>query len=48
MNLCVEGVETKEQLDIIKEMPVDLIQGYYFDKPMTQTAFEKKYLPNMH
>ncbi len=48
VNLCVEGVETKEQLDIIKEMPVDLIQGYYFDKPMTQTAFEKKYLPNMH
>ena len=48
VNVCVEGVETEQQLNIIKEMPVDLIQGYYFDKPMTQEAFEKKYLPNMH
>ncbi len=48
VNVCVEGVETEQQLNIIKDMPVDLIQGYYYDKPMTQEAFEKKYLPNMH
>ncbi|MCR4788603.1 MAG: EAL domain-containing protein [Lachnospiraceae bacterium] len=48
VNLCVEGVETKRQLDIIRPMPVDLIQGFYFDKPMPQEEFEKKYLPNMH
>lgn len=48
VNVCVEGVESEEQFDIIKDMPVDLIQGYYFDMPMTQEAFEKKYLPNMH
>ncbi len=46
--LCVEGVETKEQLDILKDLPVDLIQGYYFDKPMPQSEFERKYLPLMH
>ena len=47
VNLCVEGVETEEQLDIIRKMPVDLIQGFYFDRPMTRDAFEKKYLPDM-
>ena len=47
VNLCVEGVERKEQLDILKNMRVDLIQGYYFDKPMPCSAFERKYCPNM-
>lgn len=29
-----EGVETKEQLDYLKNIGCDLIQGYYFSKPM--------------
>lgn len=29
-----EGVETKEQLEILKNLGVDYIQGYYFAKPM--------------
>ena len=29
-----EGVETKEQYELLKEMNIDLIQGYYFSKPM--------------
>lgn len=45
VNLCVEGVETREQLEILKGMPIDLIQGFYFDKPLTREAFENKYLP---
>ena len=45
VNLCVEGVETREQLDILSGMPIDLIQGYYFDKPLTRKEFESKYLP---
>jgi EAL domain-containing protein (putative c-di-GMP-specific phosphodiesterase class I) len=39
-----EGVETKEQLDALKKLGCDYVQGYFFDKPMTQAAFEEKYL----
>lgn len=31
--IIVEGVETKEELDIIKEMGSDMVQGYYYFKP---------------
>jgi len=30
--IVAEGVETKEQLDLIKKMDIDLVQGYYFSK----------------
>lgn len=30
----MEGVETKEQLDVLKEIGADRIQGYYFSKPV--------------
>ena len=36
--LC-EGVETKEQVDFLKEAGCDLIQGYYFAKPMPESDF---------
>ena len=45
VNLCVEGVETKNQYQILSEMSVNLVQGYYFDKPMPSKEFEKKYAP---
>lgn len=45
VNVCVEGVETKEQIDLLTNQNIDLIQGYYFDKPMTRGDFEAKYLP---
>lgn len=32
--VCLEGVETQEEYDLIKEIPLDFIQGYYFGKPM--------------
>lgn len=44
MNVCVEGVENQQQYEILKEMRMQMIQGFYFDKPMTKKAFEKKYL----
>lgn len=47
VNLCVEGVETKNQYKILSEMKVCLVQGYYFDRPMTRENFEQKYTPGL-
>lgn len=44
VSICVEGIETKEQYKVLEGMKVRMIQGYYFDKPMPQAAFEKKYV----
>lgn len=34
-----EGVETKEQLDVLNDMGIDSIQGYYYSKPLPQDEF---------
>lgn len=34
IEVIVEGVESKEQLDILKEIGCTQIQGYYFSKPL--------------
>ena len=42
---CVaEGVESKEQKDILNGWGCDYIQGYYYSKPIPVEAFEEKYL----
>ena len=48
MNLSVvaEGVETCEQLERLREMGCDYVQGYYFSEPMPDREYEeiiKKY-----
>ena len=37
-----EGVETVEQLDYLKEVGCDIVQGYVFDKPLPQEMFEER------
>lgn len=44
VSICVEGIETEAQYKVLEGMKVRLIQGYYFGKPMTKEAFEKKYI----
>ena len=44
VKVCVEGVETEEQIKALKESKIQLIQGYYFGKPMKAEVFEKQYL----
>lgn len=41
---CIEGVESLEQVEILRELNVHFIQGYYFGKPMPIEEFEAKYL----
>ena len=36
-----EGVETKEQRDYLLEKDCDIIQGYYYAKPMPKAEFEE-------
>lgn len=43
VNLCVEGIETKEQYKVLEGMKISMIQGYYFDRPMPRYQFERKY-----
>lgn len=38
-----EGVETGEQLDVLKELCCDVAQGYYFNKPLSQAEYEHLY-----
>lgn len=41
--ICVEGVETQAQYDMLKNVRIKYIQGYYFDQPMRREDFELKY-----
>ncbi len=43
-SLCVEGVETQGQKDILSQMNVAMLQGFYFDKPLRREEFEAKYV----
>ena len=38
-SVLAEGVETKEQLDLLREMGCDYIQGFYFSKPLPMDDF---------
>ena len=42
--VCVEGVEQRKQLEVLKDMNVKMVQGYYYGKPMPVAEFEKIYL----
>ncbi|MBB5219150.1 EAL domain-containing protein [Treponema rectale] len=39
MNVVAEGVETEEQLDFLRKLHCDIIQGYYFSKPRPYDDF---------
>lgn len=38
--VVAEGVEEKDQLDTLKELGCQMIQGYYFSKPLPVSEFE--------
>jgi len=44
LKTVAEGVETQPQLDILKELNCNVIQGYIYGKPIPAYEFEQKYL----
>ena len=42
MEVCAEGVETENQYKILLNLNADVIQGYYFGKPINPEEFENK------
>lgn len=46
MKIVAEGIESREQVDFLAEQECDLIQGYFFAKPMPINEFEEKYKEN--
>jgi EAL domain-containing protein (putative c-di-GMP-specific phosphodiesterase class I) len=42
--VVAEGVETREQIECLKDLNCDIFQGYYFGKPMNEEEFKNKYL----
>lgn len=45
MKVVAEGVETKEQVEYLKQVGCNVIQGYYFSRPVPVVDFEEKFLP---
>lgn len=41
MNVIAEGVESREQLELLKQMNCCEIQGYYYARPMPTSEFER-------
>ncbi len=41
LNIIAEGVEKKEQFEYLKRQNCDMIQGYYFSKPLDANEFEE-------
>ena len=43
MKIVAEGIESREQVEFLTEQECDLIQGYFYAKPMPVTEFLEKY-----
>ncbi len=43
-SICMEGIETVEQFEVLSDMDVRMVQGFYFSRPLPQKDFEEKYL----
>ncbi|WP_419783887.1 EAL domain-containing protein [Maridesulfovibrio sp.] len=41
MDVIAEGVETRQQLILLKDIGCDYVQGFYFDKPQTMEDAER-------
>jgi EAL domain-containing protein (putative c-di-GMP-specific phosphodiesterase class I) len=44
ISVVAEGVETEAQLKILKDMGCEIVQGYYFSRPLPASDFEEQIL----
>lgn len=44
IKVCCEGVETEEELSVLKELRPDFLQGFLFARPCEADVFSKNYL----
>jgi EAL domain-containing protein (putative c-di-GMP-specific phosphodiesterase class I) len=44
MDLVAEGVENEAQIAFLTQMGCEVLQGFYFDKPLPAHVFEEKYI----
>ena len=45
--VVAEGVETEEQLKILKKLGCTLVQGFYFSKPLPSNVFEQEIIQKL-
>lgn len=43
MDVIAEGIETREQLDILAEQECDEVQGYYYSRPLPAVDIEQRF-----
>lgn len=44
ISVITEGVETKEQIQMLTDMGCEMFQGFYFSQPVPVEKFEEIYL----
>lgn len=44
IQIVAEGIETEEQLEVLRTCGVELAQGFLFSKPISVDEYEKRYL----
>ncbi|MGB0732558.1 MAG: EAL domain-containing protein, partial [Pontibacterium sp.] len=40
LKVVAEGIETPEQLTVLRELDSDIAQGFFLSRPLKSTAFE--------